>query len=55
MSVRTDQDGRGYVWLWTKAVGHRPLFGDERRTIEGLIWRLRNRARWRSLPAGFGP
>ena len=32
----------------------RPL-QDERRTIEGVIWRLRNGARWRAVPAEFGP
>src|SRR3954467_3651779 len=32
----------------------RPL-GDERRTVEGVIWRLRNGARWRSVPAEYGP
>jgi transposase len=24
---------------------------DERRTVEGVVWRLRNGARWRSVPA----
>jgi transposase len=32
----------------------RPL-QDERRTIEGVVWRLRNGARWRAVPAEFGP
>src|SRR3954447_7163159 len=32
----------------------RPL-QDERRTVEGVIWRLRNGARWRAVPAEFGP
>ena len=32
----------------------RPL-GDERRTVEGVIWRLRNGARWRAVPAEYGP
>src|SRR4051812_46454983 len=32
----------------------RPL-ADERRTVEGVVWRLRNGARWRALPAEFGP
>jgi transposase len=32
----------------------RPL-RDERRTVEGVVWRLRNGARWRSVPAEYGP
>jgi transposase len=32
----------------------RPL-EDERRTVEGVVWRLRNGARWRSVPAEYGP
>src|SRR3954451_8532985 len=32
----------------------RPL-GDERRTVEGVVWRLRNGARWRAVPAEYGP
>src|SRR3954467_2894175 len=32
----------------------RPL-GDERRTVEGVIWRLRNAARRRAVPAEYGP
>lgn len=32
----------------------RPL-RDERRVVEGVIWRLRNSAKWRSLPDHFGP
>jgi transposase len=32
----------------------RPL-ADERRTIEAVVWRLRNGARWRAVPAEFGP
>ena len=32
----------------------RPL-RDERRVVEGVIWRLRNGAKWRSVPDRFGP
>src|SRR5919202_3538224 len=32
----------------------RPL-ADERRTIEGVVWRSRNGARWRAVPAEYGP
>src|SRR3954447_18007104 len=32
----------------------RPL-ADERRTIEGVVWRLRNGARWRAIPAEYRP
>lgn len=28
---------------------------DERRTIEAIIWRLANGAKWRSIPAELGP
>jgi transposase len=32
----------------------RPL-RDERLVVEGVIWRLRNGAKWRALPRRFGP
>ena len=32
----------------------RPL-RDERTVVEGIVWRLRNGAKWRSLPSRFGP
>jgi len=32
----------------------RPL-RDERRLIEGVVWRQRNGAKWRAVPAEFGP
>ena len=32
----------------------RPL-RDERQVVEGVVWRLRNSAKWRSLPGRFGP
>ena len=28
---------------------------DMRRTVEGVVWRLRNGARWRAVPDTFGP
>ncbi len=28
---------------------------DERRTIEAIVWRLDNGAKWRSIPAELGP
>src|SRR5919206_3061248 len=30
-------------------------FPDERRTVEAVIWRQRNGAKWRSLPPELGP
>lgn len=30
-------------------------FQDERRTIEAVVWRLRNGTGWRAVPAEFGP
>jgi transposase len=32
----------------------RPL-ADERLTLDGMVWRLRNGARWRVVPAEYGP
>ena len=32
----------------------RPL-GEERKTVEAIIWRQRNGAKWRAVPAEFGP
>jgi transposase len=32
----------------------RPL-AEERRTVEGVVWRLRNGARWRAMPSEYGP
>ena len=32
----------------------RPL-DDERRTVEAIVWRQRNGAKWRSVPTEFGP
>ena len=31
------------------------LLRDERTVAEGVVWRMRNGARWRSLPSRFGP
>ncbi len=30
-------------------------FPDERRTVEAVVWRQRNGAKWRSVPAALGP
>ncbi len=30
-------------------------FCDERRTIEGVLWRLKNGPPWRAVPEAFGP
>lgn len=30
-------------------------FPDERRTVEAVIWRQRNGAKWRAVPADLGP
>ncbi len=54
--ILTDAD-----WLILKAaldeirskVG-RP-FANERRTIEAVVWRFKNDARWREIPAELGP
>ena len=32
----------------------RPL-GEERKTVEAIIWRQRNGAKWRAVPAELGP
>ena len=32
----------------------RPL-GEERKTVEAIIWRQRNGAKWRAVPGAFGP
>lgn len=48
-------------WAELKAVldtvrsGEGRRFADERRTIEAVIWRARNGARWRAVPAELGP
>jgi len=34
---------------------HKTQHHDLRRTIEAIIWRCQNGAKWRSLPAAFGP
>src|SRR6188768_2831564 len=34
---------------------HKTQHHDLRRTIEAIIWRCQNGAKWRSLPAEFGP
>jgi transposase len=56
MSVLSDAE-----WRELKAVldqvrsGEGRRFQDERRTLEAVIWRLRNGARWRAVPAELGP
>lgn len=43
-----------------KAIAHarsrrgRPI-GNMRRTVEGIVWRHRNGAKWRAVPDEFGP
>ena len=34
---------------------HQTRHHDLRRTIEAIIWRCQNGAKWRSLPPEFGP
>lgn len=56
MSVLTDDQWR----VLKEALDHarsgrgRPM-NNERRTVEAIVWRLQNGARWRALPAEFGP
>lgn len=56
MSVLSDAE-----WLALAAVlaevrsGTGRPFVDERLTVEGVVWRLRNGARWRAMPAEYGP
>lgn len=56
MSVLSDGE-----WALLKAAldrvrsGEGRRFREERRTIEAVIWRLRNGTPWWALPAEFGP
>ena len=56
MTVLTDHE-----WAALKAAldavrspRRRPM-KDERRTVEAVVWRLRNGAKWRAVPADLGP
>ena len=56
MTVLTDEE-----WAALKAAldasrsgTGRPL-ADERRTVEAVVWRLRNGAKWRAVPSELGP
>lgn len=56
MAVLTDEE-----WTLLKAALDRVRsregrrFQNERRTLEAVIWRMRNGTPWRALPAEFGP
>ena len=56
MTVLTDEE-----WAALKAAldavrspRRRPM-KDERQTVEAVVWRLRNGAKWRAVPAELGP
>ena len=56
MSVLTDEEwGALKAALDRARSGTGRPFADARRTVEGVIWRRRNGARWRAVPAAFGP
>lgn len=56
MAVLTDDE-----WATLKAAldharsGRGRPMKDERRTVEAVVWRLRNGARWRAVPPELGP
>jgi transposase len=56
MTVLTDEE-----WGALKAAldharsGRGRPMQEERRTVEAVVWRLRNGAKWRSVPAELGP
>jgi len=56
MPVLTDDE-----WAALKAAldharsGRGRPFRDERATVEGVLWRLKNGPPWRAVPAEFGP
>ena len=56
MRVLSDEEwGALKAALDTVRSGEGRRFADERRTIEAVIWRNRNGARWRAVPAELGP
>ena len=55
MVLGDDEWGRLKVALDAARSGTGRPFPDERRTVEAVIWRQRNGAKWRSLPSEFGP
>lgn len=56
MSVLSDAEWRSLSTALAEVrSGTGRPFVDERMTIEAVVWRLRNGARWRAVPIEFGP
>jgi transposase len=56
MTVLTDDEwGALKAALYHVRSRRRRPMKDERRTVEAVLWRLRNGARWRAIPPELGP
>lgn len=56
MNVLTDEEWAAFKDALDAARSRRrrPM-KDERQTVEAVVWRLKNGAKWRSVPAELGP